>query len=106
MVKILTGDALETLKTLEEQTVNCIVTSPPYYGLRDYGTDGQIGLEKTPEEYIVKLVSVFHEARRVLRKDGTPWVNIGDSYNGAKKGQHGSNKEQKLRSGVTQCQTM
>jgi DNA modification methylase len=86
MVKILTGDALEVLKTLPSETVNCIVTSPPYYGLRDYGVDGQIGLEQTPEEYISKLVAVFHEARRVLRNDGTLWVNIGDSYCSPKTG--------------------
>ena len=74
------------LRTLDDQSVNCIVTSPPYYGLRDYGVDGQIGLEETPEEYIQRLVDVFHEARRVLRDDGTLWVNIGDSYAGSGKG--------------------
>lgn len=77
---ILTGDALEMLKTIESGTVNTCVTSPPYYGLRDYGVDGQIGLEQTPEQYISKLVEVFREVRRVLRDDGTLWVNIGDSY--------------------------
>jgi len=77
---ILTGDALEQLKTIESGVVNTCVTSPPYYGLRDYGVDGQIGLEETPEQYISKLVAVFREVRRVLRDDGTLWVNIGDSY--------------------------
>jgi DNA modification methylase len=77
---ILTGDALEMLKTIESGTVNTCVTSPPYYGLRDYGVDGQIGLEEMPEQYISKLVEVFREVRRVLRDDGTCWVNIGDSY--------------------------
>ena len=77
---ILTGDALEMLKTIESGTINTCVTSPPYYGLRNYGVDGQIGLEETPEQYINKLVAVFREVRRVLRDDGTCWVNIGDSY--------------------------
>jgi DNA modification methylase len=84
---ILQGDCLEVLKTLKSKSVNCCVTSPPYYGLRDYGVDGQIGLEKTPEEYILRLVEVFREVRRVLRDDGTLWVNIGDSYSGSGKGQ-------------------
>ncbi len=79
---ILTGDALEQLKTIPDGIVNTCVTSPPYYGLRDYGVDGQIGLEETPEQYINKLVAVFREVRRVLRDDGTLWVNIGDSYAG------------------------
>ena len=78
---ILQGDCLETLKTLPDKSVNCSVTSPPYFGLRDYGVDGQIGLEETPEEYIERLVDVFREVKRVLRDDGTLWLNIGDSYN-------------------------
>ena len=84
--KIFQGDALDVLKTLPDNLVNCIVTSPPYYGLRDYGCDGQIGLEESPEEYINKLVSVFREAKRVLKDDGTLWLNIGDSYAGSGKG--------------------
>ena len=78
--QVLNGDALTMLKALPSESVNCIVTSPPYYGLRDYGHDGQIGLEQTPQEFIGKLVDVFHECRRVLTKDGTCWVNMGDSY--------------------------
>ena len=74
------------LKCLPENSVNCCITSPPYYGLRDYGNDEQIGLEATPEEYIGKLVEVFREVRRVLTNDGTLWVNIGDSYAGSMKG--------------------
>lgn len=74
------------LKCLPDNSVNCCVTSPPYYGLRDYGIDAQIGLETTPEEYIEKLVEVFREVRRVLTDDGTLWVNIGDSYAGSMKG--------------------
>ena len=77
---ILCGDALEQLRTLAPESVHTCVTSPPYYNLRDYGAAGQIGMESTPEEYLDKLVDVFREVRRVLRPDGTLWVNIGDSY--------------------------
>lgn len=76
------GDALEVLRTLPAQSVHMCVTSPPYYGLRDYGVAGQIGLEETLDEYIAKLVAVFAEVRRVMRDDGTLWVNMGDSYAG------------------------
>lgn len=79
-IRILHGDCRETLKTLPDESVHCCVTSPPYFGLRDYGCDGQLGLEATPEEFIAKLVEVFREVRRVLRDDGTLWVNMGDSY--------------------------
>lgn len=79
-VSILHGDCRETLKGMEAESVHCIVTSPPYYGLRDYGVDGQIGLEETPEAYVAEMVSLFREARRVLREDGTLWLNLGDSY--------------------------
>lgn len=77
---VLLGDALEQLQTLADESAYTCVTSPPYYNLRDYGTAGQIGAEDTPEEYIGKLVNVFREVRRVLRRDGTLWLNIGDSY--------------------------
>lgn len=83
---IIQGDALSVLKTFADESVDCCVTSPPYYNLRDYGCEGQIGLEKTPEEYIQKLVEIFREVRRVLKKDGTLWVNIADSYAGSGKG--------------------
>ena len=83
---ILCGDALLTLKDLPPESVNCCITSPPYYGLRDYGVSGQIGLEQTPEQYIARLVDVFREVRRVLTRDGTLWVNIADSYAGSGKG--------------------
>jgi DNA modification methylase len=83
---ILHGDSLTMLKTLPDESVHCCVTSPPYWGLRDYGVDGQLGLEKTPQEYITKMVEVFREVRRVLRKDGTCWLNVGDSYAGSGKG--------------------
>jgi DNA modification methylase len=74
------GDALTVLRTMGTGFVNCCVTSPPYWGLRDYGVAGQIGLERTPEEYIARMVEVLSEVRRVLRDDGTLWLNIGDSY--------------------------
>ena len=78
--KIIQGDCLSVLKTMESSTVNCCVTSPPYYGLRDYGMSGQLGLEPTPEEYVANLVSVFREVWRVMKDDGTLWVNLGDSF--------------------------
>ena len=74
------GDALACLRKLPDESVNCCVTSPPYWGLRDYGVPGQLGLERTPEEYVARLVEVFREVRRVLRADGTLWLNLGDSY--------------------------
>lgn len=89
---ILIGDATEKLKTLADASVHCCVTSPPYYGLRDYGHAGQIGLEETPEAYVAKLVEVFREVRRVLRDDGTLWLNLGDSYSGYKGDNYGKTK--------------
>ena len=78
--RLLLGDALEQLRTLPSESVHTCVTSPPYYNLRDYGIAGQIGRETSVEEYLQKLVRVFREVRRVLREDGTLWVNMGDSY--------------------------
>lgn len=78
--KVYLGNAIETVKTFPDESIDCVVTSPPYYGLRDYGVDGQIGWEETPEKYIERLVDLFREIRRTLKKDGTIWVNIGDSY--------------------------
>lgn len=86
MLTILQGDCLQVLRTLHDESVHCCVTSPPYWGLRDYGVDGQIGLEKTPEEYVAKIIEVFREVRRVLRADGTCWVNLGSSYAGSGQG--------------------
>jgi DNA modification methylase len=80
--KIFVGDVLSVLKTLPDELVDCIITSPPYWAQRDYGVEGQIGLEKTPEEYVEKLVTIFREARRVLKKSGTLWLNLGDTYYG------------------------
>lgn len=83
---IINGNSLEVLKSLPDNSIDCCVTSPPYYALRDYGCDGQIGLEETPEKYIESLCDVFSEVRRVLTPQGTLWLNIGDSYNGNKVG--------------------
>ena len=82
MWEIKQGDAIEVLKTIPDQSINTCVTSPPYWGLRDYGIDGQVGIEETPEEYVAKMVEVFREVKRVLRNDGTLWLNLGDSYAG------------------------
>lgn len=79
-VTLLLGDSLEVLRTMSDGSVDCIVTSPPYFGLRDYGTEGQYGLESTPAEYVETMRALFAEARRVLADDGTLWLNIGDSY--------------------------
>ena len=74
------GDCREVMAGMEPESVHCVVTSPPYWGLRDYGTAGQLGLEPTPEAYVEAMVAVFREVRRVLRSDGTVWLNLGDSY--------------------------
>ena len=80
---IIEGDALIRLRELPDRSVQTCVTSPPYFGLRDYGVPEQIGLEDTPDEFVQKLVLVFREVRRVLRNDGTLWLNLGDSYAGS-----------------------
>jgi DNA modification methylase len=87
--RILTGDVLDILRTLPDESVHCCVTSPPYWGLRDYGVAGQIGLEATPEAYVERMVEVFREVRRALRQDGTLWLNLGDSYAGSGRGMNG-----------------
>lgn len=106
---ILCGDSLNMLKALPESSVHCCVTSPPYYGLRDYGMDAQIGREATPEEYISRLTAVFREVRRVLRPDGTLWVNIADSYCGT--GSKGDTRDPKYPRGrngqnISLCQAV
>lgn len=102
--KVYLGDSLETIKTFKNESIDCVVTSPPYYGLRDYGMDGQIGLEETPGAYIQRLVELFREIRRVLKDDGTIWVNIGDSYYGGGKtssiSDNGSGEKQKSNKGA------
>jgi hypothetical protein len=86
---IIVGDVSEKLAGLDDASVQCCVTSPPYWGLRDYGCEGQIGLEPTPAEFVAWLVGVFAEVRRVLRPDGVLFVNLGDSYNSSSQHNHG-----------------
>ena len=93
-LKILQGDCIEEMEFIPDNSVQCCVTSPPYFGLRDYGVDGQIGLEQTPEEYVRKMVEVFREVRRILKPDGTLWLNLGDTY--AKKDYDGICKKKEL----------
>lgn len=90
---ILVGDAIEKLSTLPAKSVHTCVTSPPYWGLRDYGVAGQLGLEKSPDEYVAAMVAVFSQVRRVLRDDGTLWLNLGDSYNAGREGGHPGGKK-------------
>ena len=93
---IFQGDALTVLrKQFADESVQCCVTSPPYWGLRDYGVEGQLGLEKTPEEYVAKMVEVFQEVRRVLKPDGTLWLNLGDSYAGSWSNYHPNSPPEK-----------
>jgi DNA modification methylase len=89
-VTIHRGDCRDVLRTLPDESVHCVVTSPPYFGLRDYGVAGQIGLEPTPEAFVSELVDVFAEVRRVLRLDGTVWLNLGDSYSSGGRDSYGT----------------
>lgn len=84
--KVIQGDSLEVLKTLPDSSIDCCISSPPYYGLRDYGVSGQLGLEKTFHEYLNKLIEIYAEVKRVLKPSGTIWVNLGDSYSGSSNG--------------------
>jgi DNA modification methylase len=84
---VMLGDCREVMASMEPESVHCVVTSPPYWGLRDYGSPGQLGLEPTPEAYVESMVAVFREVRRVLRSDGTVWLNLGDSYGSGNSGQ-------------------
>ena len=98
--KILVGDCLERLKDLPDESVHCVVTSPPYWGLRSYqGDPGMIGLEPSFEEHLENLVAVFREVRRVLRQDGTLWLNYGDAYAGGGRGNYGDGQKQKTNAG-------
>lgn len=94
---IVESDALLALQKLPSESVQCIVTSPPYWGLRDYGIEGQIGLEKNLQQYINKLVSVFSEAKRVLKNDGVFWLNIGDGYTSGNRGYRAPDKKNPAR---------
>ena len=93
------GDCRELLKQLPDESVHCCVTSPPYWGLRDYGHGDQIGLEKTPDEYVATMVDVFREVRRSLRGDGTLWLNLGDSY-AAQGGSHADRADNQIGVGA------
>jgi DNA modification methylase len=106
------GHALDVLRTLPSCHVQCIVTSPPYWGLRDYGHADQIGLEPTPDAYVAELIEVFREVRRVLRDDGTLWLNLGDSYagvgaqtGGTNSKEHGRRKERMFKPGIVWAAT-
>ena len=93
MIRIMEGDVRAKLAELPDESVHCVVTSPPYFGLRDYGVAGQIGLEPTPAEFVAVMVEGFREGRRVLRKDGTLWLNLGGSYAASTKGAGGQGKQ-------------
>lgn len=100
MIKILQGNCLDKLKELPDQSINTCITSPPYWGLRDYGEYKQLGMEDTPEEFVENLVQVFREVKRVLRDDGTVWLNLGDSYCGTgNKGNYTDPKHKEGRNG-------
>lgn len=99
-VSILIGDCREKLAGIADSSVQCCVTSPPYFGLRDYGVDGQMGLEKSPDEFVAGMVEVFREVRRTLRDDGTLWLNIGDSYAGSWGAQGRGNDTSELSSNL------
>jgi DNA modification methylase len=99
VIDIRLGDCLEVLRTIPDGSARMCVTSPPYYGLRDYGVDGQIGLEATPDAFIAKMVEVFREVRRVLADDGTCWLNLGDSYAATTKGSGGVGKSGLMQDG-------
>jgi DNA modification methylase len=93
--KIYNENCLKTLQRMEDNFIDCVVTSPPYWGLRNYGHEDQIGLEKTPEEYVARMVEIFREVRRVLKKEGTLWLNLGDSYYNGDKG--GERDEKRIK---------
>jgi len=98
-IRILEGNCLNVLDDLAEQSVYTCITSPPYFGLRDYDAEGQIGLETTPDEYVSNIVNVFRKVKRVLRDDGTVWLNLGDTYCGT--GHKGEHKDPKYKEGRT-----
>src|ERR1051326_3960654 len=93
--RILRGDSLKVLQRLPSESIDCVVTSPPYWALRDYGVKGQLGLEPTLDGYLGNLCTVFDEVRRVLKPSGTCWVNMGDTYSSPMKGGGGSSDTSK-----------
>lgn len=100
--KIIQGDSLETLNQLPDECIDCCITSPPYYGLRDYGVEGQMGSEESPEEFITSMVRVFSEVKRVLKNSGTCWINIGDSYSSGASGDNMQNRSVQAMAGNVQ----
>ena len=100
MIRVLEGDCRAVLRDLPDESAHCCVTSPPYFGLRDYGMSGQIGLEPTPDDFVAEMVAVFREVRRVLRDDGTLWLNLGDSYSMTTKGSSGKGEKQVTNAGT------
>jgi len=103
-INILQGDCIKTLQKLDDKSINTCITSPPYWGLRDYGESNQLGLEDTPEKFVDNLVKVFREVKRVLRDDGTVWLNLGDSYartggDSSKKGRHWDDRKNNPNTG-------
>lgn len=98
---ILQGNCLETLKQIPDESVQCCVTSPPYWGLRDYGHADQLGMERTPEEYVAKLVAVFREVRRALKNDGILWLNLGDCYSSGGRGSRDADPKHAGRTDMT-----
>jgi DNA modification methylase len=102
-VRIEIGDCRTVLRTLPDESVHCVVTSPPYWGLRDYGVSGQIGLEASPAEYVSQLMAVFDDVRRVLRADGIAWINLGDSYTDSGRGSDAGSTLQGSRSNQSEC---
>jgi DNA modification methylase len=103
--KIICGDSLKILKTIPSETVGCVVTSPPYWALRDYGVQGQIGLESSIEEYLEKLIAVFDEIKRVLKPSGTCWINFGDTYANKNKGGHRNKPQGNMYDSLTKRAT-
>ncbi|MBP5723658.1 MAG: site-specific DNA-methyltransferase [Bacteroidales bacterium] len=98
--KILVGDSLSLMKEMPDNCIDCAITSPPYFNLRSYSVENQIGNEETPEQYVNKLVEVFHELKRILKPEGTFWLNIGDTWNGSKKGNTEVNKHKRIQQNV------
>lgn len=102
---IIEGDSLQVLRALPDKSIRCVITSPPYWGLRDYGIDGQIGLEVTLEQFIQNLVRIFVEVRRVLTDDGTLWINIGDGYTSGNRGYRAMDKKNPARAMAVRPET-
>lgn len=99
--QIICGDSLKVLKTIPSESIDCVVTSPPYWALRDYGVKGQIGLESNIDEYLEKIIAVFDEIKRVLKPSGTCWINFGDTYANTSKGGHKNKLQNNIFDSIT-----